>query len=108
MALGRVLVLFSLALGLRNARGLSLDLEGLKDRAVSQITGPQLMEIVSVLPALLACRSHDCVVVNTHRQFQSTCKGCMQNWENASSILPYLVVLSRAAAQLGFSCMIAV
>ena len=92
MALGRVLVLFSLALGLHNARGLSLDLEGLKDRAVSQITGPQLMEIVSVHPALLACRSHDCVVVRPTINFNRTCNRCMLSWESASHILPYLVI----------------
>ncbi len=48
MALGRVLLSIVLLLGLYNADALSLDLEGLKDQAVTQITGPRLMEIVRI------------------------------------------------------------
>lgn len=50
MALGRVLVYCFLLLGLHNAEAMSLDLEGLKDQALSHITGPKLMDIVSVAP----------------------------------------------------------
>lgn len=48
MALGRVLLCLSVLHRLHNAAALSLDLEGLKDQAITQITGPKLMEIVSV------------------------------------------------------------
>ena len=59
MALGRVLLSLVLWLGLYNADALSLDLEGLKDQAVAQITGPKLMDIVRTLPAMLAWKAHE-------------------------------------------------
>ena len=54
MALGRVLLSIVLLLELYNAEALSLDLEGLKDQALTHITGPRLMEIVRYPPSMLA------------------------------------------------------
>ena len=65
MALGRVLLYFFLLNRLHNTRALSLDLEGLKDQALSQITGPKLMDIVSAPPAVLAWRSYKSFIVTS-------------------------------------------
>ena len=62
MALGRVLLLFFLLHTVQNAGALSLDLEGLKDQALSHITGPKLMEIVCVRPSvMLVWKSHESI-----------------------------------------------
>ena len=48
MKLNRVLLISCLLLYLQCFSALSLDLEGLKDQASSQITGKKLMDIVSL------------------------------------------------------------
>ena len=53
MALGRVPLILFISLIPSDAAALSLDLEGLKEQAVTHITGQKLNEIVST-PSLLA------------------------------------------------------
>ena len=68
MALGRVLLSSLLVLGSYNAGAASLDLGGLKDQALIQITGSKLMAIVRTPLAMLAWKSHESffVLIRSH------------------------------------------
>ena len=65
MALGRVLLSSLLVLGFYNAEAASLDLDGLKDQALIQITGSKLMSIVRTPLAMPAWKSHESFFVTS-------------------------------------------